>query len=99
MAIKLICNVIYGYYGAGGSGRMPCIEIADAVVSTARATIKFISLDIIHFFFRRTISYIEDEYHLPVIYGDTDSVFIEFPQVFYLYFLTFSIEHSAQRSF
>jgi DNA polymerase elongation subunit (family B) len=23
MVIKLICNVIYGYFGAGGSGRCP----------------------------------------------------------------------------
>ena len=29
-------NVMYGYTSAGFSGKMPCCDIGDAVVSTAR---------------------------------------------------------------
>ena len=30
--LKLIANVTYGYTSAGFSGRMPCAELADAIV-------------------------------------------------------------------
>lgn len=33
MALKLIANVTYGYAAANFSGRMPCVEVADAIVS------------------------------------------------------------------
>ena len=33
LGLKLIANVTYGYTSANFSGRMPCIEIADSVVS------------------------------------------------------------------
>jgi len=33
-ALKLLANVTYGYTSAGYSGRMPCAEIADAIVQT-----------------------------------------------------------------
>ena len=36
LAIKLFMNVMYGYTGASFSGRMPCSDIADAVVETAK---------------------------------------------------------------
>lgn len=36
LALKLIANVTYGYTGAGFSGRMPCSELADSVVSLGR---------------------------------------------------------------
>jgi len=35
-ALKLVANVTYGYTAAGGTGWMPCCEIADAIVSIAR---------------------------------------------------------------
>lgn len=31
-ALKLIANVSYGYTSASFSGRMPCAELADAIV-------------------------------------------------------------------
>lgn len=34
LALKMIANVTYGYTAAGFSGRMPCAELADAVVET-----------------------------------------------------------------
>eukprot|EP00741_Cyanophora_paradoxa_P018138 tig00021038_g17512.t1 len=35
--LKMIANVTYGYTAAGFSGRMPCAEIADAIVEACRA--------------------------------------------------------------
>lgn len=40
-AIKLLCNTTYGYTSASFSGRMPCSALADAIVSSARATLEF----------------------------------------------------------
>lgn len=36
----MIANVTYGYTAASFSGRMPCVEIADAIVQTARDTLE-----------------------------------------------------------
>ncbi len=36
LAIKFFMNVMYGYTGASFSGRMPCSDIADSVVETAK---------------------------------------------------------------
>jgi DNA polymerase zeta len=38
--LKLIANVTYGYTSAGFSGRMPCSDIADSIVQTARETLE-----------------------------------------------------------
>lgn len=38
--LKMIANVTYGYTSAGFSGRMPCAEIADAIVSSGRDTLE-----------------------------------------------------------
>ena len=40
MALKLFMNLLYGYTGASFSGRMPCSEIADAVVQTAKTILE-----------------------------------------------------------
>eukprot|EP01083_Nonionella_stella_P301945 1038821_1 len=66
-SLKLTCNVTYGYTAAGFSGRMPCAEIADTIVETARETLE------------RTIHVIESNKEwkgAKVIYGATDSVFV-----------------------
>lgn len=39
-ALKLVANVTYGYSAAGNTGRMPCCEIADAIVSIARVNLE-----------------------------------------------------------
>jgi len=40
LGLKLIANVTYGYTSASFSGRMPCVELADAIVQTARDTLQ-----------------------------------------------------------
>ncbi|EED13839.1 DNA polymerase zeta catalytic subunit, putative [Talaromyces stipitatus ATCC 10500] len=66
LALKMIANVTYGYTSASFSGRMPCSEIADSIVQTARETLE------------RTIAFIHsvDQWDAEVVYGDTDSLFI-----------------------
>ncbi|XP_046849330.1 uncharacterized protein LOC124442867 isoform X2 [Xenia sp. Carnegie-2017] len=66
LALKLIANVTYGYTSANFSGRMPCVEIADAIVRKARETLE------------RAINLVNtrDEWGGRVVYGDTDSLFV-----------------------
>ena len=69
MGLKYIANVTYGYTGANFSGRMPCVELADSIVQTARQTLE------------RAIHLIETtkEWGARVVYGDTDSMFVSLP--------------------
>eukprot|EP00124_Ichthyophonus_hoferi_P001392 Ihof_evm5s71 gene=Ihof_evmTU5s71 len=70
MALKLIANVTFGYTAATFSGRMPCVDIADAIVQTGRMTLE------------RCIRRVEEhwkQYGVKVVYGDTDSVFVMLP--------------------
>lgn len=66
LALKLIANVTYGYTSASFSGRMPCSEIADSIVQTARETLE------------RAIARIHSvqRWGAEVVYGDTDSLFV-----------------------
>ena len=66
LALKLIANVTYGYTSASFSGRMPCSEIADSIVQTARETLEK-AIALIHSVSR---------WNAEVVYGDTDSLFI-----------------------
>jgi DNA polymerase elongation subunit (family B) len=67
--LKLISNVTYGYTAAGFSGRMPCAEIADAIVQSGRDTLE------------RAIRMVESDpiWRARVVYGDTDSMFVVLP--------------------
>jgi len=69
LGLKLIANVTYGYTSANFSGRMPCVEVGDSVVSKGRETLE------------RAIRLIETrpEWKARVVYGDTDSVFVLLP--------------------
>jgi DNA polymerase zeta len=68
-ALKMIANVTYGYTSASFSGRMPMAELADSIVQTARETLE------------DAITLIEStpDWHARVVYGDTDSIFVELP--------------------
>ncbi|CAK0846897.1 unnamed protein product [Prorocentrum cordatum] len=64
----MIANVTYGYTAASFSGRMPCVEVADAIVQTARRTLE------------RAVRWVESEVAgAEVVYGDTDSLFVHLP--------------------
>ncbi|CAF3313781.1 unnamed protein product [Rotaria socialis] len=69
LCLKLIANVTFGYTSASFSGRMPCVEIGDTIVYTARTVLE------------RAIDFIKTNPHFGgrVVYGDTDSLFIQFP--------------------
>lgn len=66
LGLKLIANVTYGYTAANFSGRMPCMEVADSVVSKGRETLQ------------RAIDLVEKtaKWRARVVYGDTDSLFV-----------------------
>lgn len=69
LALKLLANVTYGYTSASFSGRMPCSELADAVVQTGREILEH-AINIIE---------ADDEWGGKVVYGDTDSLFVYLP--------------------
>ena len=48
LGLKFIANVTYGYTSATFSGRMPCVEIADAIVQTGRETLERVCAPISH---------------------------------------------------
>ena len=67
LGLKLLANVTYGYTAASFSGRMPCVEIADAIVQTGRTILS------------DTIRHAEANWRAKVVYGDTDSIFVHLP--------------------
>lgn len=69
LGLKLIANVTYGYTSANYSGRMPCSEIGDSVVSKGRETLE------------RCIQLVNNHptWNADVVYGDTDSLFVHLP--------------------
>ncbi|XP_053604169.1 DNA polymerase zeta catalytic subunit [Plodia interpunctella] len=68
LGLKLIANVTYGYTAANFSGRMPCVEVADSVVSKGRETLE------------RAIRLVRNgSWNAKVVYGDTDSMFVVVP--------------------
>ena len=76
-ALKMVANVTYGYTAAGHTGRMPCVEIADAIVSFSRLTLEH---SIQYAESNECYENITNKFCQPkVIYGDTDSLFVKFP--------------------
>jgi DNA polymerase zeta len=73
LAIKLLSNVTYGYTTASFSGRMPSSILADAIVSTGRATLQWAMQEVTKNTDRFCQGY---QGKLEVVYGDTDSMFI-----------------------
>ncbi|KXS22183.1 DNA/RNA polymerase [Gonapodya prolifera JEL478] len=66
LSLKYLANVTYGYTSASFSGRMPCIDIADAIVQTGRETLEK-AIKLIHS---------TADWGARVVYGDTDSLFV-----------------------
>nr|VDC67470.1 unnamed protein product [Brassica rapa] len=73
LALKISANSVYGFTGAT-VGQLPCLEISSSVTSYGRQMIE------------QTKKFVEDkfttlggyEYNAEVIYGDTDSVMVQF---------------------
>ncbi|KAI9336764.1 hypothetical protein BDR26DRAFT_864543 [Obelidium mucronatum] len=70
LGLKLVANVTYGYAGASFSGRMPCAEIADSIVETGRRSLEAAM---------KLVTENQNEWGGTVVYGDTDSLFVELP--------------------
>ncbi|UKJ88277.2 DNA polymerase delta catalytic subunit [Theileria orientalis] len=74
LALKITTNSVYGYTGAASGGFLPCVDVATAITSFGRNIIL------------NTKNIIEDQftvkngykYDSKVVYGDTDSVMINF---------------------
>ena len=64
LSLKLLANVIYGYTTASFSGRMPCAEIADAIVLTGRESLEHVMR-------------LAESMGGKIVYGDTDSLFVK----------------------
>lgn len=81
-------QVTYGYTSATFSGRMPAVEIADAIVQTGRETLERAGLSLSPLAAallsvrypqaKETIESVPD-WGAKVVYGDTDSLFIYLP--------------------
>ncbi|KAF9574465.1 DNA polymerase zeta [Mortierella alpina] len=67
LSLKFLANVTYGYTSASYSGRMPGIEMADAIVISGRETLE------------RAIRFVNEcpKWNAKVVYGDTDSMFVQ----------------------
>ena len=69
LALKVSCNSVYGFTGAMNHGMFPCMPVAVATTYNGRALIQ------------QTKLFMETNYGATVIYGDTDSVMVQFPGV------------------
>ena len=66
LALKVCCNSVYGFCGAL-KGSLPCIFVSASTTAFGR--------DMIY----DSKKFVEDHYDATVVYGDTDSIFIKFP--------------------
>ena len=64
-ALKMIANTMYGYTDAGFSGRMPNRHLAESIVGDARSLTE------------RAAIACKEMFGKEVVYGDTDSVFVD----------------------
>ncbi len=69
LALKISCNSVYGFTGVVNNGMFPCMPVAVATTWNGRNVIA------------QTKKFMEDNYNADVIYGDTDSVMVQYPDV------------------
>jgi DNA polymerase elongation subunit (family B) len=69
LALKVSCNSVYGFCGVLNNGMFPCMPVAVATTFNGRNLIQ------------QTKRFVETNYGANVIYGDTDSVMLQFPGV------------------
>ncbi|XP_020588039.1 DNA polymerase delta catalytic subunit [Phalaenopsis equestris] len=73
LALKISANSVYGFTGAT-VGQLPCLEISSSVTSYGRQMIEH-TKKLVEERFTTLADY---EYNAEVIYGDTDSVMVQF---------------------
>ncbi|KAJ4751824.1 DNA polymerase [Rhynchospora pubera] len=73
LALKISANSVYGFTGAT-VGQLPCLEISSSVTSYGRQMIEH-TKKIVEEKFTTTAGY---EHNAEVVYGDTDSVMVQF---------------------
>jgi len=76
LALKISANSVYGFTGAT-VGKLPCLEISESVTSYGREMIELTRLTVEEHF-RKANGYPFDSV---VIYGDTDSVMVNFGDI------------------
>lgn len=69
LALKVAANSFYGFLGVHNNGKLPLIEAAMAITFLGRSLIEKVRL------------YIYEKYQGKLIYGDTDSVMVDIPQI------------------
>lgn len=69
LALKVSCNSVYGFCGVLNNGMFPCMPVAVATTFNGRQLIQ------------QTKAYVETHFGCTVVYGDTDSVMIQFPNI------------------
>ncbi|POM83008.1 DNA polymerase family B family protein [Cryptosporidium meleagridis] len=74
LALKISANSVYGYTGAVAGGQLPCLELSTSITSYGRAMID-ITKNEVEKIYRKENGYSADA---KVVYGDTDSVMIQF---------------------
>eukprot|EP00917_Polyrhabdina_sp_WS-2016_P010342 GHVP01022838.1.p1 GENE.GHVP01022838.1~~GHVP01022838.1.p1 ORF type:complete len:1605 (+),score=275.20 GHVP01022838.1:463-4815(+) len=75
-SLKMIANTTFGYVNAHFTGRLPCVEVADAIVQTSRHTLLNTICLLKDSTFQKKLSGSEMK-PVQVIYGDTDSIFVK----------------------
>lgn len=69
LALKISCNSVYGFCGVLNNAMYSCMPVAVATTYNGRNLIQ------------QTKKYVEDNFGCTVVYGDTDSVMIQFPGI------------------
>jgi DNA polymerase elongation subunit (family B) len=67
-SIKILCNAVYGFCGAGGKSAMLAVKPVLFVVTSLGRYLQ-----------KKTSDFLLQKYGIITVYGDTDSVFIIFP--------------------
>ncbi|KAF8822137.1 Dna polymerase [Cardiosporidium cionae] len=74
MALKITANSVYGYTGATAGGQLPCLEVATSITCFGRDMI-FYSKTKVEEIYSMNANF---KHNATVIYGDTDSVMVDF---------------------
>ncbi|KFH00637.1 DNA polymerase, partial [Toxoplasma gondii VAND] len=74
LALKISANSVYGYTGTTTGGQLPCLEVATTITCFGRDMIDFTRREVEKMFCRDN----QHACNATVIYGDTDSVMVDF---------------------